>query len=265
MGKQESENREKITLIDFLYKDTNLINSFYSQIFGGDLMNLSKSEVCTDESGNSIEGNGGFIKGDASSKHSNSENLTKNINPYDYKVIELLETFNLNKTSLAEAKTGSIIAIDGKLIYRNFDIIAQAIPFISKSNLVDEFNAPLSSNARGKNKKMTLGSMVQDMMKLIPYGLEFGVDTDTKETATCILKQEHLTISPDDLFRAYGNNIPNLWTIIGILDVTEFSKSSSKSQFKKMIDSTSSVFSAMVLEENSNVIRPIAIYRKLTI
>ena len=249
MGKQESENREKITLIDFLYKDTNLINSFYSQIFGGDLMNLSKSEVCTDESGNSIEGNGGFIKGDASSKHSNSENLT----------------INLNKTSLAEAKTGSIIAIDGKLIYRNFDIIAQAIPFISKSNLVDEFNAPLSPNARGKNKKMTLGSMVQDMMKLIPYGLEFGVDTDTKETATCILKQEHLTISPDDLFRAYGNNIPNLWTIIGILDVTEFSKSSSKSQFKKMIDSTSSVFSAMVLEENSNVIRPIAIYRKLTI
>lgn len=265
MGKNEPKNREKITLIDFLYKDTNLINSFYSQMFGGDLTNIIKSEISADETNSLIEGNGGFIKGNTSSKHSNNQNITQNINPYDYKVIELLETLNLEKTTLKEASSGSIIAIDGTLTYRNFDIVTQVIPFIAKNDLVPEFKQPLDPNARGKSKNNTLGAMIQDMIQLLPYGLEFGVETSIKENATCILKRECLTISPDDLFRSYGNSIPNTWTIIGIVDITEVRNVNTSNNFSLMIDSSSAAFSSMVLDKDTNVIRPIAIYRKLTI
>lgn len=265
MGKNERKDRQKITLIDFLYKDTNLINSFYSQIFGGDLTGLTKSEVATDEVNSLLEGNVGVIKGNGSAKHSNTRNITQNINPYDSKVIELLEAFNLEKTTLNSAVSGSIIAIDGKLTYRNFDIISQIIPFISKNNLVPDFDKPLDPNARGKSKQNTMGSMIQDIMKLLPYGLEFGLDSLSNETATCILKQECLTISPDDLFRSYGNSIPNSWTVIGILDLTEIREITNPTEFKSIIDMSSAAFSAIALTQNTNVIRPIAIYRKLTV
>lgn len=265
MGENKLKDRSKITLIDFLYKDTTLINSFYSQIFGGDLTNIIKSEISADETNSLIEGSVGFAKGNASSKHSDNQSITQNINPYDSKVIELLESFNLEKTTLSEVISGSIIAIEGKLTYRNFDIVTQVIPFIAKNNLVPEFKQPLDPNARGKSKNNTLGAMIQDMITLLPYGLEFGVETDINEHATCILKRECLTISPDDLFRSYGNSIPNTWTIIGILDVTEVRDVNTSNNFSLMIDSSSGVFSSMVLDKDTNVIRPIAIYRKLFI
>ncbi|WP_123053104.1 hypothetical protein [Clostridium sp. JN-1] len=267
MGKQEQyENSEEITLIDFLYKDTNLINSFYSQIFGGDIMTLSKSEICADESSNNIGGSIKIASGSTSSKRSDTQNITKNINPYDYKVLELLQRFNLTIHSLSDAHEGSIIATKGKLTYRDYNIIDQIFPFIEKNKLVPEFNTPINPNMRGKNKNNTLGKAIQDIIKMIPYGLEFSVETTTDETATCIINKEYLTISPDDLFRSYGNIIPSIWTIIGILDVTELNTINNMTEeFKGIIDGTNSVFASMVLKNNANVIRPIAIYRELSV
>ncbi|RMD04942.1 hypothetical protein D9O40_00915 [Clostridium autoethanogenum] len=267
MGKQEQlENSEEITLIDFLYKDTNLINSFYSQIFGGDLTALTKSEISADENSNDLTGSIKLVKGSKLTKHLNTENTTKNINPYDSKVIKLLEQFNLEVLPLNDVYNGSIVATKGKLTYRNYNIIDQIFPFIEKNKLVPEFNAPINPNARGKNRNNTLGKAIQDIIKMIPYGLEFSVETTTDETATCIINKEHLTISPDDLFRSYGNIIPSIWTIIGILDVTELNTTDNMTEeFKSIIDGTNSAFASMVLKNNMNVIRPIAIYRKLSV
>ena len=103
MGNETNTNREKIALIDFLYKDENLISSFYSQLFGGDLTALQKAEISADETNSTIDGNAAFIKGGISSKRNNSQGLTQNINPYDYKIIELLEELNLTKTLLSNA------------------------------------------------------------------------------------------------------------------------------------------------------------------
>lgn len=266
MGKQEQlENSEEITLIDFLYKDTNLINSFYSQIFGGDLTALTKSEISADENSNDLTGSIKLVKGSKLTKHSNTENTTKNINPYDSKVVELLHQFNLDILPLKDAHGGSIIAIKGQLIYRNYDIIDKMLPFISKSKLVPEFDKPIDPNARGKNKNNTVGKTIQAFIDMIPYGLEFAVETNTNETATCIINKEHLTISPDDLFRAYGNSLPGSWTIIGLLDITENRVDDSNQEFKGFIDIANSAFASTVLENNANVIRPIAIYRKLSV
>lgn len=266
MGKETNTNRKEITLIDFLYKDINLINSFYSQLFGGDLTTVQKSEISIDETNSSLGGSAaGFVKADVSSKRSNNQNIIQSINPYDYKVIELLQEFNLQKTCLEDAKNGSIIATEGTITYRNFDIITKILPFITKSDLVPDFKKTFNTNAKGKAKSFTIGSMIQEMIKLVPYGLEFGLDTINNENATCILKQEYLTISPDDLFRAYGNSIPSNWTVIGIVDISERRTQSSNNQFRSMIDDTSNAFADMVLDINTLVIRPIAIYRKLTV
>lgn len=42
MGNKEKEFKQEDTMIDFLYKDTKLIDSFYSQLFGGNLTLVKK-------------------------------------------------------------------------------------------------------------------------------------------------------------------------------------------------------------------------------
>lgn len=265
MGQEANTNREKTPLIDFLYKDINLINSFYSQLFGGDLTNIEKSEISIDESDTTLGGSAaGFVKGKVSSKHANNQNIVQNINPYDYKVIELLQEFNLKKTYIKDAQNGSIIATDGSITYRNFDIITKILPFISKSDLVPDFKKPVYPNEKGKLKNLTIGSMIQEMIKLLPYGLEFELTTSNGENATCILKQDYLTISTDDLFRSYGTSIPSNWTIVGIVDISEKRTQSSNNQFRSMIDFASKAIEDMVLDSGTLIIRPIAIYRRLT-
>lgn len=265
MGKETNTSREETSLIDFLYKDVNLINSFYSQLFGGDLANIQKSEISVDESTTTIGGSAaGFAKADVSSKHSNNQNIIQSINPYDYKVIELIQEFNLQKTCLEDVKNGSIIATEGNITYRNFDIITKILPFISKTDLVPDFKKPVYPNAKGKLKNLTAGSMIQEMIKLLPYGLEFELITTNGENATCILKQEYLTISPDDLFRSYGTAIPSNWTVVGIVDISEKRTKSSNDEFRSMIDFTSKAVEDMVLKSGTLIIRPIAIYRKLS-
>lgn len=263
MGKETSDNRKKTTLIDFLYKDTNLISSFYSQLFGGDLTALQKAEISIDESNSAIDGNAAFIKGGVSSKQSNSQGLTQNINPYDSKVIELLETLNLKKILLSESDNGSIIAIEGKITYRNYDILSKIVPIISKMDLVPDFNKPLNPNAQGKAKKNTLGMVINNLISMLPYGLEFELQTSNHEFATCIIKQDSLTISPDDLFRSYGNNIPGTWTIVGIIDSSENRSATGKNTFKSGLDESTKAFADMFLNNDETIIRPIAIYRYL--
>lgn len=147
--------------------------------------------------------------------------------------------------------------------YRNFDIINEILPVIQRNNLVPEFNQKIDPNARGKSKNITLGSMIKDMLNLIPYGLEFGVSTVDNEDAVCIIQEEFLSLSANDLFRAYGNNIPNTWTIIGILDIATTENSNYADNFRNSLDITMNAVSTMLLSDNTKVIRPIAIYRNL--
>ena len=263
MGKETNVNREKTTLIDFLYKDTHLISSFYSQLFGGDLTALQKSEMSIDETNSNLDGNAAFIKTGVSSKRSNNQGLTQNINPYDYKVIELLEELNLKKISLSEADNSSIIAVEGQITYRNYDILSKIVPMISKMDLVPDFNRPLNPNAQGKAKKTTLGMVINNLISMLPYGLEFELQTSNNKSATCIIKQDSLTISPDDLFRSYGNNIPGIWTVIGIIDSSENRTSTSKNNFKSGLDESTKAFANMFFNNDDIIIRPIAIYRIL--
>lgn len=267
MGSNRDEElitREEITLIDFLYKDMNLINSFYSQIFGGNLNDLSRSEVSVDETSNSAGLGISVAKASNTSKSGISKEIIENISPHDFKVIKLLEALNLSSKDISCCKSGSIVAISGELIFRSFDSINSILPFISNYNLVPDFNSPLNPNAKGKERNLTMGKLVAEVLKMIPYGLEIEVNTQDDENATCIINEESLTISSNDLLRAYGTSIPDKWTIIGIIDNNPNTVKSSKNPFKTTIDTATEAFASMMLDKHSSIIRPIAIYRHLS-
>lgn len=261
---EELISREEITLIDFLYKDMDLINSFYSQIFGGDIQNIVKSEITVDETTNKTDiGVPGTLGLKNQSRTSSDTSVSENFNPHDYKVIKLLECLNLSISDISSAPIGKLIAIKGNLIFRNYESLNKLLPFMGDNNLIPGFNNPIDSNNKSK-KSPTIGKIMTQMFKMIPYGLEFEVTTSNNENAICILKDDYLTVNSNDLLRAYGTNIPDEWTIIGIIDSPVKLPRKSSNVFKSSIDEATNAFASMALDTDSAILRPIAIYRKLT-
>ena len=265
MGNEKKESEQKDTLIDFLYKDTKLIESFYAQLFGGNLTMVKKAYAEGNESNKMA--NVGILaaKGELTYKKNDNKEITTNINPHDYKIITLLEELNLNKSISLDVPTGTIVAIEGNLIFRNYDTINKLLPFMTNNNLVPEFNNPVYSNSKGKAKSLTIGKMLTQIFQLLPYSLEFELCTNDNKSAICILKEEALTISPDDILRSYGTNIPSSWTIVGIIDFPPKLKNKSSNNFKDTIDQATNAFSEFIIDTNAPTIKPIAIYRKIVL
>ena len=265
MGKQNNEYRQENALIDFLYKDNDLINSFYSQMFNGDLTGIAKSEISADQLSAQMNAGVAVLGGKMDAMHSNTENIRQAINPRDAKVIQLIENLNLSKIDLSNTESNSIVAIEGSLLFRSFDFLNKLIPMMNESNMVPQFNEPLIPNTKNKNNKKsyTWGKFIMQFLNMLPYGLEMELKTQSNEQALCILKEEFLTISSTDLLRSYGSTLPGAWTIIGIIDETVQSNLKSENELKNMLDEANKIMTSFILNDKSKIIRPIAIYRKL--
>ena len=201
---------------------------------------------------------------DNAKKYGTHHTVAENYDPLDNKVLKLLESFELKPSKLSESKTGTIIATKGNLLFRNYESLNKILTFMGNNDLIPTFNNPITPGAKGK-KTVTLGKLITQVFNLMPYGLEFEILASDNENAICILKDDFLTISSNDLLRAYGTNIPGEWTIIGIIDAPVKIARKSTNEFKKGIDEATNAFASMALDTKSTIIRPIAIYRKLKV
>lgn len=266
MGNEKIEHGQNY-VIDFLYKDMSLINSFYSQYFNGVFNSITKKEISSDGTNKEAKaGLSGLFSGKVSSNESINRAIESNINPLDALIIELVGALELNtfEGNLDKIEENGIYKLEGQIMFRDYSIIKDLVPMISQSNLVPEFNQPMNPNSKGKERKFTNGMMIQKMLSALPFGLEFEVITEKKEHITAIIKDEFLTIKPSDLIRMYGLTFPNEWTIIGILDRASSIQFESQSQIKSCIDSVTQVCYDLLNEESYGyTIRPIVIYRKI--
>lgn len=266
MGDEKIGYRQNY-VIDFLYKDMSLINSFYSQHFNGTLSSIVKKEMSCDES--SQEGNvglGGIFGGKVSSNESINKAIESNIDPMDVVIIELMNALQVKifDESLENIDDSGIFGLKGNLMFRNYNVINDLLPIITDSNLVPEFNNPVNPNAKGKDRKFTMGKMIQKFISVLPFGLEFEILTKNEEHVTAIIKDEYLTIKPSDLIRMYGLTLPGEWTAVGILDKASPVKFNSKSEFKNSIDIVTELYYQSMNEDSSGyILRPIVIYRKV--
>lgn len=265
MGCEEDKSQEN-TLVDFLYKDMYLINSFYSQMFNGTLNSVVKTELSSDISNDEANLGIGIIGAKLSSSEKVDQTISSKIDPMDAVILKLIEALGINITeeSLENVEEGHVVGIKGKLMFRDYKVINDLMPIFSETNIVPQFSQPIDANAKGKNKKFTIGKLIQKLISILPFGLEFELITQHDEHIISIIKEEYLTIKPNDLIRTYGLTLPGEWTVIGILDSTASLQCNSKSEFKNGVDEITKVYYDTMNEGACNyVIRPITIYRKI--
>ncbi|KOC50002.1 hypothetical protein ADU88_04215 [Clostridium botulinum] len=243
-----------------------LINSFYSQYFNGRVNSIVKKELSADTCAKEVKtGLGNFLGAKCASNQTLNEAIESNIDPLDVIVLDLIEALNISIVDdLSTVETGSIVTLKGKLMFRNYNVINGLLPIISEANIVPEFNQPFNADAKGKDRKFTVGKLMEKIVSIMPFGLEFEIISNEEHIAA-IVKDEYLTIKPDDLIRTYGLTFPDEWTIIGIFDKAPLIQLNSDSQFKSGIDEITEYYYKTMNESSSGyTIRPIVVYRKIS-
>lgn len=266
MGKETKS--EKQSLSEFLYRDSEMLSSLYSQVFGGDLTGVSTHDTSTDET--AVDGgiNAVVANGKMSYKGIASEQLVKNILAKDEKIIELFDELDIKeyKNSLNNYSNGRIIKMNGDLYFRNLDTFKKTIPFMDKFGLMpkDLFG---EDSEYGQEH---VDSFIDLMVKILPYGLEFEVITNKYENVICSIEDKYLTSDFNHISKNYTSKYLGNWNIIGIFDNIKPKKDtfkySSENEIKKGIDEIEDAMLSFLYPKDSNnfVIKPIIIYRILS-
>lgn len=254
----------KTQIVDFLYRDLSKIDSFYAQIFQGNLIAVSKLQEETTGGQWSLSGGIPVIKGSKTGQKGNKESVAEQIEPHDAKTMLLLEELAIPvfEDSLTNTETGQIVLLQGEIALRNYQTIKSAIPHLLEAGL-------LKTKSEFKKQKQ----IFTKLLNLLPGGLEIEILTSNKELATGPINPNYLTINPDDLLRLYGNFIPGIWFVLGIINhrssrqvdteqdnTAEFQ---SPADFRKALDQFASAIATLYSSGTTYTISPILIFREL--
>lgn len=261
MGKKTTE--EKLPLMEFLYRDSELIGSLYSQVFGGDLQAVSQLAGTTEEC--NVDGgvNIGIANSKLLTKDIINEQIIKNIISKDEKIIELFSELNIKecKKALNNYSNGRILKIDGDVYFRNLDTLKNIFP------LLQEIGALPKNIFTEEDSEKTREILVDFVSKTLPGGLEFELVTNKFEKLNCFINEKFLINDVNNISKSYTSKYLGKWTVIGIFDnikPNENQCSSKENSVRRGIDETEEALYSMIYnDETSFVLKPIIIYRIL--
>ncbi|GAW91320.1 DUF6414 family protein [Calderihabitans maritimus] len=251
---------ERKGLIDFLYRDVSRIDSLFAQVFQGTLREISTTSNLSSITKKQLRADLKILRGERETEKAKSDIVEKHIDPHDHKILDLMEVLNipLLETPLSETVNGQVILVKGQIAIRNYQTIKAAIPAILDLGMLE--TAKQSKKELKKEKRI-----IEQMLGLVPMGLEIEIFAQNGETIIGTIKPEYLAEHPDDLLRMYGSHIPGEWYILGIISSTaDQSTRASFSDLRQSIDEFAEAIRSLYAEGSSNyVIAPIFIYREL--
>jgi hypothetical protein len=223
MGKNTEEKNETSYLIDFLYRDNEIINSLYAQVFSGNIVSLQKVQTTNDETATTMGTDTKLFQASQQNKSSSINSINENIEPHDAKIIELFDNLSipLYTASLDECTDGQLIMVKSQIKIRNMEIIQKALPLLKTLDLDGQFNSSIPimpNNSKNKKQKVNFHDIVKQSLSLLPSGLEMELETVHNEKILAFIKEEYLSYRSYDILRIWGTNIPGQWSIVGIIN-----------------------------------------------
>lgn len=266
MGRK-TEEQEEYALIEFLYKDLSYIESFYSQIFQGDIKKILKNSSSGQTIAGEVKGTIGVVGGTVKSNDENKEGITEEIAPHDSKIMKLFEEIKprfCNKTS--EAKLNGINKFHGLLEITDYDIIKEQFDFIFSSSFfekalsasMDTVNIPQGL----ANMGLSFSELIKMVLKFQPSGCDIVLTLSNKEKILLPLEKQYLSMKSEDINRVYGSKLSGEWNVIGVLNSAR--RTASESPMSSALFSIQeSVYGALNNALPGYVLKPVVIYRKL--
>lgn len=264
MGNQAAYSEKGREIVDFLYRDLSKVNSFYAQIFQGNLIAVTKLQEETKSGRWQLSGGvASLVQGLTSRREESRWSIAEQIDPHDAKALLVLNELAIPvfQGSLADTETGQIVLLQGEIALRNYQAIKVALPHLLEAGLLD---VDLAKQNKTKKEQKREKRAFSELVSLIPGGFEFEILTSNKELAIGPINPDYLTVNPDDLLRLYGNFIPGTWFALGIINHTSPSRSLPNStEFRSALDDFANAISSLYSARTRYTVFPILVFRGL--
>lgn len=244
-SEEASARPESDSVFDFLYYDAPRIASFLSQFDPqGHLTQVTSTERAhrsqKSNVSDSASGSLAVLKGTVSSStDTSSEYGEQNNRSYDPRwanalaFLDYLYQRGLLQKDIETSGIGEIILLSGDLAVFDLGMLRQmwGLPTIKKLLLASQQQqAPEDVPGLNRKERRNLSAAKQkgkntpneaeialELLTILPHAIQASISKDDIST-WCSLREEHLALSPSDLFMKHGLTVAGDWTIVGVLD-----------------------------------------------
>lgn len=299
----QGDDSKEITLIDIFYCDDDRLNSLTSQVFHGSIQEVletienSKTEKVTNRANVGFTRALGFSFVAEDIENSNRAMQHKKV-PYDELALRLLKKLEISpKVFSLDEFFSRLDILQGEVSLINYKKFSEMIPLAQKvpsildpklkeledcrstlkylqskgdkSKCKNEVNKLKEKIADLEFETRTVKATIEglDIVRIImPQGFGFELKMNDGDVFTGFLKSDYLTDSEEIIFNNYGENLPDKWNILGIVDYkTQKYKANSLSPLSNLLKVSDEIKSSLVNQKTKGTIIPILIYRELNV
>jgi len=211
------------TLYDFLFVDQEKMRSLYAQIYEGLLDVMVATDSSTQGKTTDLKMGGDPVGGFSSSRREEySEGKQESMVPHDLVLRDVLAKLKTEKFILDDPQavgTGNLILLHGELALMDANLnlnLFKAIPKLATDFAATNRKKSRQDSEEQKNLKNFM-TLVQTAIDSIQPVLQFRVASDGHEVWGAI-SQEHMRQPINSLLMQYGQMMPGLWSVLGIVD-----------------------------------------------
>lgn len=236
---------------DFIYKNKNIINSFYAQKFEGLIKNINKKDQISKEQldEKSLGYSNSYTKSNLKQAYNQEQNLE--IDPQEIITIDILSELMSDAKEISTAQNNEIVHIQGNAFFMNKAIFDTFLP-----NLIDILSSMVSKQdkkAFNLMKKM-LNSIDFEPVAYIKFENNIAIGT---------IKEEFLAESILSYFIKHGKNGLADINVIAIKEDNSNQSAFKLNDFQQGALEIANMIQQILVPSDAFTITPIAIYRKI--
>ena len=217
INRSVEEVNKDLALIDFLYLDTNKLNSFISQINNGTLQSVSTKSSTMQGSNNSYSGNASIpaVAQASTSRSASSSNVNEeilNYNPYHSQYVEILNDLlsYIQEFDSSNDYDHTLCFFEGAIQIRSAVITDR----ILRANLKHK---KAINGKWGNEEELNIKCML-DFNLCIGEDITFNILSNNNLVASGTMDESFLFSPITQIVRGYAGNLPGDWHIVGIFD-----------------------------------------------
>jgi hypothetical protein len=254
------------SLFDFLYRDTNRINSYYAQLFQGKLSALERVDSTRDNQERTLSGKGNLsvVSGEATSKLINEvqESSKQVIDPHDLIVSDVIGKLFENgfvEENVNSAKNGSLILCSGVLTFVDKFFIELAGPYLDTL-----IGSAKSGQNKHKSQQETKNlQLIKNVLSKLTLPSMFILQTSEKINVCGVIKESGLEEPVTSYYFKHGENgLPNVY-LIGVKEMAGPVADSPGALLSQGSRQVAQVLKNLIIPNEAMTVTPIALFRKI--
>lgn len=253
-----AQEEQAAELYDFLYRDSNRLTSYYSQIFQGKLSSLEELDSDTQKVTNKGKLSVQVAGAELSKDDEISSSSKRIIDPHDLiatDVLSYLVDGQYIHTDYLNAPNGSLVLVKGNLLFIDKSLIASTASIFTSmvENEMFEVNDP----------NVTIGvEVLQKILNDVPFPPLYVLETEEGVVVTGTVKEAGMEEPVSTHYFKYGNSgLPDVH-LIGLKEIAVAPNPSSISAFMNGMQMVTHMLTNLLFPVASIKTTPLALFRK---